>query len=63
MSVEIGCSCGDLPAHSHTGEFRPNARGIVAMDYDPYDVRIWVDWKAIAHDLLVPAAEETTTDE
>lgn len=45
MEIEM-CTCDhvpNLPEHTHVWK-------IVDMKYvlDPYDVRIWVDWKAVA---------------
>lgn len=55
MSVEFACTCDDLPSHSHV--FRHEARLVdgvrVAVPVDTGDVRIWVDWKAVARDLAV----------
>lgn len=47
MVVAIACQCDDLPAHSHA--YKPILiDGVMRMVEDPYDVIIWVDWKAIA---------------
>lgn len=44
---EIACTCDGLPPHSHIYRRVQYGKRIV-MDVDPYDVRIWVDWKAVA---------------
>lgn len=49
MVVEIACTCEDLPAHSHVGQW---VGGSGQRRYeDTGEVRIWVDWKALAREL------------
>lgn len=62
MSVEIACECDGLPAHSHvyTTVSDPNGPSIDGYRLrrrvaDPFDVRIWIDWKALARELVVNA--------
>lgn len=45
--MELACTCGDLPAHSHVYAPKQVGKRII-MTEDPFDVRIWVDWKAVA---------------
>lgn len=52
MSVEVACTCDDLPAHSHVYRTVNVAGLTVQREPDPYDVRIWVDWKAVAKELM-----------
>lgn len=47
--MEIACTCDDLPAHSHVYQAQKdedNRR--INMVLDHFDVRIWVDWRAVA---------------
>lgn len=43
----IACRCGDLPDHTHVYELKQDGETIKYVE-DPYDVVIWVDWKAVA---------------
>jgi hypothetical protein len=50
--MELACTCDDLPAHSHV--YRPVREGKrIEMVLDPFDVRIWVDWRAAAREFAV----------
>lgn len=59
MSVEIACTCEGLPAHSHTGKWLfaekdPTQVRVPAVKWVPDGgIRLWIDWKAVAHDLMV----------
>lgn len=51
MSVELACTCDDLPAHSHV--YRPQQDGqLVKMVLEEFDVRIWVDWRDVARSFI-----------
>lgn len=52
MVVEFACTCGDLPAHSHVGAWVMQEDGLDRYVVDPYDVRIWVDWKDVAREAI-----------
>lgn len=58
MSVEIACTCDDLPAHSHVYRLGVDVdpmypdTTVVKYIQDEFDIRIWVDWKAVARDLM-----------
>lgn len=52
MSVEIACTCDGLPAHSHRYELVMQA-GKILEKRDTGEIRIWVDWKAVAHELAI----------
>lgn len=45
----ILCMCGDLPAHQHVYKLEITGKKAVYIE-DPYDVLIWVDWKAVARE-------------
>lgn len=51
--IEVACTCDGLPAHSHV--YRPVVArgGRLHMVIDPYDVRVWVDWRAVARDAVL----------
>lgn len=65
----IACKCDGLPAHDHNIPNKrpidmteeeldrhrgPNAVPYVPYRHDPIDIgRLWVDWKAVARDLIV----------
>lgn len=56
--MEIACQCRVggvvLPPHDHRVGFGMDGRGIYGPVYDFNDVgRVWVDWKEVAHALLV----------
>lgn len=56
MVVEVACTCDDLPPHSHVYERARVAGpgGLPTLQMVPTDeVRIWVDWKAVARELAV----------
>lgn len=57
MVVEIACQCGDLPAHSHiyTHVWVSNVETRhthTLVEMEPFDVRIWVDWKTVAREQM-----------
>lgn len=53
--IEIACTCDDLPAHNHV--YRPQQDGArITMVPEPFDVHIWVDWRAIARSFAEDAA-------
>lgn len=58
MVVEMACQCDDLPSHSHIASWVPveakpgQPPGMRAQYFDTGEVRIWVDWKAVARALL-----------
>jgi len=71
--MEIACTCGGLPAHSHifaqeirdepvaytvasNGTTMPSATCKRVVPYDTGEVRIWVDWKALARELSKDSA-------
>jgi hypothetical protein len=60
MSVEVACCCDELPAHSHVFrhdvvEDRHGNR--CARPVDTGEVRIWVDWKAVARELATATVD------
>ncbi len=64
MVVEVACECDGLPPHSHTG------RWIVKVGFrkaewepDPYDIRVWIDWRIVAHDLMTDASAGRQTSD
>lgn len=64
MSIEISCTCDGLPAHSHV--FRHDV--VVGLNgqrraqpVDTGEIRISVDWKAVARELAVPPPEPMVT--
>lgn len=64
---EIGCMCSGLPVHSHvyrsTIDPAKTAQDPVFRirhELDPYDVRIWVDWKAVARDYALDERVDRT---
>lgn len=59
MSVEIACTSDELPPHSHVYEF-DLPPGEWMQRRDTGEVRIWVDWKAVAHALAVTLPAEST---
>jgi len=77
MVVLEACSCGGLPAHSHlpTETFIHNGREITApmgtaamngcevIRTDPDAIRIWVDWKSVAHALMTADDESVARTE
>lgn len=64
MSVEIACTCDGLPAHSHIYRFQPTPDGIAPQRVDTGEVRVWVDWRAVAHALATgPASPVLGKDE
>lgn len=57
--IEVACTCGDLPAHSHVPTHWATVDGVYRAVYDdPWYVRVWVDWKAYARALVRSEAEE-----
>lgn len=59
MSVEIACTCEGLPPHTHIMENIIIQTGPQSWDATTYrdsgEVRIWVNWKAVAHALATGA--------
>lgn len=50
--IEVACTCDGLPPHSHV--YRPEQHGQrLDMVLDPYDVRVWVDWRAVAREAVL----------
>lgn len=51
---EIACTCDGLPAHSHVyrvgldPDLTNPSQSVITHVQDPYDIRIWVDWKEVA---------------
>lgn len=64
MSVTIACECDGLPPHSHVGRWEGSATGdprLMTWVPDPFDVRVWVDWKTVARDATTsPNAQAVT---
>lgn len=57
--MEIACTCDDLPAHSHVYIAKKEEKRLV-MAEDPFDVRIWVDWRSVARSYaLIGDARDT----
>jgi hypothetical protein len=55
--IDIACTCEDLPAHSHIYQQvvpKQDYRGRVFVPEDTGEIRIWVDWKAVARELARP---------
>jgi hypothetical protein len=55
VSVEVACECDGFPPHSHVYRWQDaegRTTGLLTerpkWAPDPYDVRVWVDWKAVA---------------
>jgi hypothetical protein len=57
MVVEIACTCDGLPSHSHlfTHTFLSDVatrHSYTQVEMEPFDVRIWVDWKTVAREQM-----------
>ena len=76
MVVLIGCNCDGLPTHSHnpTETILRNGKeitvpmgtaalnpGCEVIRTDPDGLRIWVDWKAVAHSLMADDEDRLDT--
>lgn len=66
---QVACTCDGLPAHSHratgrtvpgslieSGSFAGMRRPCIEMD--PYDIVMWVDWRAVARAFIFDAPTE-----
>lgn len=52
--IEEACTCKGYPPHSHQIlGWEPGPDGVMRAVIGEDDVRIWVDWKAVARDLMV----------
>jgi hypothetical protein len=49
--IEVACLCDDLPAHSHVYQAQQDGQRITMVP-EPFDVRVWVDWRAVARSAL-----------
>lgn len=65
--VEYACTCDGLPPHSHNPTGRTVPGSVVEsgpfagmrheqIEYDPFGIRMWVDWKAVAKAFATDAA-------
>lgn len=54
--IEIACRCDDLPSHSHIFEpvtqWVEGVRVYTGSMEDTGEVRIWVNWKDLARELM-----------
>lgn len=58
MVVTVACGCDDLPPHTHIYRTVIDEKTqYIDTVVDEFDVRIWIDWKAIARELIVNAVE------
>lgn len=55
--IEIACTCDDLPAHSHVYQPKQDGKRLTMVP-EPFDVRVWVDWRAVARALTCDAVTD-----
>lgn len=59
--IEVACTCEGLPAHSHLPTRWDTVDGTYqAIFDDPFYVRIWVDWRAVAKSYMGESNEPSS---